>query len=348
MTQTDSIDYENLSKLEKLAYLFVALGPDVSAPLLKRMDDDIVEQVCKYMSSIHVLPSDLKKKIITEFSLMLSKKIGDTLNDEEQVKKLLSLAQGEDKAKETWDHALQDPVLSRMAKWFEGTETIKLFDAIKNEQTQTIAFIFSCIPSKKATELLALFPQEQQEDILVSLGTMQSIPVERMAEILQTLQGLTTSDELKTNDVPQQTTVEGGPASVANLLNSLKKEQKNGLLENLEKKDDALVKSIQKYLFTFEDLLTLKKEDVQKIIREVDTNDLVLALKGASKELLELILKSMSKRAAESLKEELENLGPAKVKDVEAARDKVVAAVRQLESNGQLVLGEGEDELMLP
>lgn len=347
MTQTDSIDYENLSKLEKLAYLFVALGPDVSAPLLKRMDDDIVEQICKHMSSIHVLPSDIKKKIITEFSLMLSKKIGDTINDEDQVKKLLSLAQGEDKAKETWDHALQDPVLSQMAKWFESTETIKLFDAIKNEQTQTIAFIFSCIPSKKATELLALFPQEQQEGILVSLGTMQSIPVERMSEILQTLQGLATVDAVKPSS-SQQATVEGGPASVANLLNSLKKEQKKGLLENLEKKDTDLVKSIQKYLFTFEDLLTLKKEDVQRIIREVDTNDLVLALKGASKELLELILKSMSKRAAESLKEELENLGPVKVKDVEAARDKVVAAVRQLESSGQLVLGDGEDELMLP
>ena len=348
MTQTDPIDYENLSKLEKLAYLFVALGPDASAPLLKRMDDDIVEKVCKYMSSIQVLPSDIKKKIITEFSLLLSKKIGDTINDEEQVKKLLSLAQGEDKAKETWDHALQDPVLSRMAKWFEGTETIKLFDAIKNEQTQTIAFIFSCIPPKKATELLALFPQEQQEDILVSLGTMQSIPVERMSEILQTLQGLTTADELEATNSPQQTTVEGGPASVANLLNSLKKEQKNGLLESLGKKDDALAKSVQKYLFTFDDLLTLKKEDVQKVIREVDTNDLVLALKGASKELMDLILKSMSKRAAESLKEELENLGPVKVRVVEGARDKIVAAVRQLEANGQLVLGGGEDELMLP
>ncbi|MGX8717182.1 MAG: flagellar motor switch protein FliG [bacterium] len=347
MTQTDSIDYENLSKLEKLAYLFVALGPDVSAPLLKRMDDDIVEKICKHMSEIQVLPSDIKKKIIKEFSLMLSKKIGDTINDEEQVKKLLSLAQGEDKAKATWDHALQDPILSQVAQWFESTETIKLFDAIKNEQMQTIAFIFSCMPSKKATELLALFPQEQQESILVSLGTMQSIPVERMAEILQTLQGLTTAEAVKTA-TPQTTAIEGGPASVANLLNSLKKDQKKGLLENLEKKNTDLVKSIQKYLFTFEDLLTLKKEDVQKIIREIDTNDLVLALKGASKELMDLILKSMSKRAAESLKEELENLGPVKVKDVEAARDKVVAVVRQLESSGQLVLGDGEDELMLP
>ena len=218
---------------------------------------------------------------------------------------------------------------------------------IKNEQAQTIAFIFTCVPPKKATELLALFPQEQQESILVSLGTMQAIPSDRMAEILQTLQGLTTEEEVKVPTV-QQVEIEGGPASVANLLNSLNKEQKKGLLENLEKKDDALAKSVQKYLFTFDDLLTLKKEDVQKIIREVDTNDLVLALKGASKELLGLILKSMSKRAAESLKEELENLGPVKVRMVEGARDKIVAVVRQMEMNGQLVLGDGDDELMLP
>ena len=95
-------------------------------------------------------------------------------------------------------------------------------------------------------------------------------------------------------------------------------------------------------------MLTLKKEDVQKIIREVDTNDLVLALKGASKELMELILKSMSKRAADSLKEELENLGPVKVKIVEGARDKIVTLVRQMETSGQLILEDGEDEPMLP
>ena len=102
-------------------------------------------------------------------------------------------------------------------------------------------------------------------------------------------------------------------------------------------------------MFTFEDLLTLTKEDLQKIIREIDTNDLVYALKGASQELLTAVLKSMSKRAADSLKEELEDLGPVKMKEVEGARDKIVAVVRQLEMNGQIVLGEGdEDELMLP
>ena len=347
MTQADSVDYNNLSKLEKLAYLLVALGPDLSAPLLKKMDDEIVEKICKHMSAIRVLTSDMKEKIIAEFSLMLSKKIGDTLNDDEQVKKLLSLAQGEVKAKETWDHAVQDPVRAQMEKWFQNTETIKLFDNIKNEQVQTIAFIFSCIPPKKATELLTLFPQEQQESILVSLGTMHSIPVKRMTEILQTLQGLTTVEGSKTS-CPASITIEGGPASVANLLNSLKKDKKEGLLGKLEEKDADLVKSIHKYLFTFDDLLTLKKEDVQKIIREIDTNDLVLALKGASKELLDLILKSMSKRAAESLEEELGSLGPVKIKDIEGARDKIVAIVRQMEINGQLVLGDEEDDLMLP
>lgn len=347
MKPTDSIDYENLSKLEKLAYLFIALGPDVSAPLLRRMEDDVVEQICKHMSAIHVLPSNVKKKIIAEFSSMLSQKVGDTLNDETHVKKLLSLAQGEDKAKKTWSQALQDPICAQMTKWIDSMETIKLFDTIKNEQTQTIAFIFTCVPPKKATELLALFPQEQQESILVSLGTMQSIPVERMAKILNTLQGLTPVDELKTPPL-QQVAIEGGPASVASLLNSLRKEEKKSLLENLEKQDTDLVKSIQKYLFTFEDLLTLKKEEVQRIIREVDINDLVLALKGSSKELQELILKSMSKRAAESLNEELENLGPVRVKDVEAARYKIVSEVQRLESEGQLVLGNKEDELMLP
>lgn len=341
------MDYEKLSKLEKLAYLFIALGPDASAPLLKRMDGATVEQICKYMSKTQVLPYDIKKKVITEFSSILLRKTGDVLNDETHVKKLLSLAQGEDKAKEIWNRALQEPVCDQMEKWFENTEMIKIFDAIKNEQPQTIAFIFTCIPSKKTTELFTLFSKELQESILVALGTMQSIPVDRMKEILQTLQGLTAVDTTKSTPL-SQTAIEGGPASVANLLNALKKEEKKTLLEDLEKKNTLLVKSVQKYLFTFEDLRTLKKEDIQRIIREVDTNDLVLALKGAPKELLTLIWKSMSKRAAETLKEELENLGPVKVKNVEAARDKIVSTVRQLEASGRLILGESDDDLMLP
>ena len=348
MTPGKTIDYENLSKLDKLAYLFVALGPEESAPLLKYLEDGLVEQICKRMATIHVLPNEIKRKIINEFSLLLVNKIPDTLNNEEQVKKLLTLAQGEDKAKLTWSNALQDPICAQMSKMFEQLEPVKIFDAIKNEQVQTIAFIFTCVPSKRATQLLAFFEKEKQEAILLALGTMQPIPVTRMAEILRSFTGLIDKKPTQVEQQPTQSLIDGGPAFVANLLNSLKKEDKTKLLENLGQKDTELAKSIQKYLFTFEDLLTLKKEDLQKIVREVDTNDLIIALKGAEKELIAAILQAMSRRAAESLKEELESLGPVKIKDVETARDKIVATVRQLETNGQIILGKDEDELMLP
>ena len=347
MTLEQNIDYENLSKIEKLAYLFVALGPETSAPLLKQLNDDIIQQVCRHMANIHVVPNDLKKRLVKEFALLIANKMGDTLNNEEQVKKLLTLAQGDDKAKDTWNNALQDPVCLQMAKTFEQLDPVKIYDTIKYEQTQTIAFILTCIPPKRATTLLNFFDKEKQESILLSIGTMQPIPISRMREILQMFIRLCENNIKK--DDKKENVIDGGPASVANLLNALKKDDKKALLEDLEKKNTDFVKSVQKYLFTFEDLITLTKEDLQKIIRDVDTNDLIYALKGASQELLTAVLKSMSKRAADSLKEELEDLGPVKMKEVESARDKIVAVVRQLETNGQLALGGGdEDELMLP
>lgn len=347
MSSEQNIDYDHLGKIEKLAYFFVALGPEMSAPLLKQLDDDVIEQVCRGMANIHVVPNDLKKRLINEFALLVANKMGDTLNNEDQVKKLLTLAQGDDKAKDTWDNALQDPVCLQMAKIFERLDPVKIYDTIKYEQTQTIAFILTCIPLKRATVLLNFFDKERQENILLCIGTMQPIPISRMREILQMFVRLCEND-IKV-DGNKESVIDGGPASVANLLNSLKKDDKKILLEDLEKKNTDFVKLVQRYLFTFEDLLTLTKEDLQKIIREVDTNDLVYALKGASQEILAAVLKSMSKRAADSLKEELEDLGPVKMKEVEGARDKIVAVVRQLEMNGQIVLGEGdEDELMLP
>ncbi len=346
MSAKQSIDYEKLSKIEKLAYLFVALGPEASAPLLKQLNSEVIEQLCRYMTHIKVVPSDLKKRLMNEFILLVSNELDDTLNNEDQVKKLLLLAQGEDQAKDTWVNALQDPVYLQMAKVFERLAPVKIYDTIKGEQIQTIAFILTCIPPKTATLLLNFFEKEQQEDILLCIGTMQSIPVSRIREILQMFTYLCENDTKEQSN--EQAVIDGGPASVANLLNSLTKEEKKGLLENLEKKNTDLVKSVQKYLFTFDDLLTLTKDDLQKIVREVDTNDLIYALKGASNELLTVILKSMSKRAADSLKEELESLGPVKMKEVDRARDKIIAIVRQLESSGQIVLGGDDDEVVLP
>lgn len=351
MRYNDSeISYENLTKIEKLAYFFAVLGPETSAPLLKQFDEERVEEICREMSKIHIIPQEIRVKILKEFSSLLETRMSDTINDASLIKKMLVLAQGEDRASTTWVNAFQDPLCIQLSRWIEKLEPVKIFDNLKHEQPPTIALILACIPPKQATSILTLFSPEQQEVILINMGTLRPIPPQRMNEIVHTFmqscafESKDTIQKLENVDAP---TFACGPASVAGILNALKKKEKTALLEGLTKKDEALLKSVQKYLFTFDDLLSLKKTDLQRVVRDVDTNDLMLALKGAKPELLEAIFKAMSKRAAESLQEELENLGPVKMKDIEAARDKVVAVVRNLESTGQLVLEGSDDELMV-
>ena len=342
MNNTSEIHYEDLDKLDKIAYLFVILGPEISAPILNRLSEENVKKICLKMTSIHIVPSLIRKKILNEFSLLLVKKLSEIRNDTQQVKKLLSLVQGNNKADSTWKELFKDPICVEITKLFEKIELVKIYDALKAEQNQTIATLLTCIPSKKATQFLALFPKERQEEILLNMGMMQPIPKSRLYGSVKMLSSLYEKKDDETPDF-----IDGGPASVANVLNAFSKDFKKTFIEDLGKQNKDLLKTIEKYLFTFEDLLKLKKEELQRVVREADTNDIVLALKGASSGILEVILKSMSKRAAESLKEELENLGPTKVKDIEAARDRIVAVVRQLEQNGSIVLEGDDDELMV-
>lgn len=339
----NAIQYQDLSKIQKLSYLFVVLGPESSAPLLKQFDEDTLENICREMSQIKVIPAEIKKKLLQEFSSVFYNCLDDVISDQQNIKKTLQLSQGEEKAQNIFTRVLKDPACTQMTQIFNQFSDIQIFNTLKVEQEQTIAFLLACLPPNKAKQILQLFDQEKKESILMKMGTMQPIPSKRIEQLLQIFQKLCVQ---KTKQADNQA-IEGGPMLVANILNSYKKDDKETLLSDLSKKDTDLTKAIEKFLFTFEDLAKLSKEDLQKVIREVDTQDLIVALKSAPDNLLNLITGAMSKRAAASLKEELENLGPTKLKDVELAREKIVTTVRGLESQGALILDNDENELLL-
>ncbi len=334
-------EYDSLTKTQKLAYFFILLGPEAAAPIMKQFDESKIEEICREMAQIKMIDRSTQTKIISEFSNIIGKSIEGVLGGADYTKKTLALAQGDYKAASILGKVLQDSSCSRFSKELESMDTRQIFNLIQYEQPQTIAFILSGLSLEKAVSLLSLFPGERKEDILVQLGTMEPISLEMIGKIVKSLQTEAREGENKAVDAI------GGPMAVANILNALDRDSQKLMLARLEEKDNALVGAIRKHMFTFEDLAKLSVEDLQKLSREIDTADLVVAMKSASQIVKNAIFGAMSKRAAEALKEEIEMLGPVRLKAIEAAREKIIQVVRKLEESGEITIGNSDENKLI-
>lgn len=341
LTVSKPNEYDSLTKAQKLAYFFILLGPEAAAPIIRQFEEDKIEEICREMAQIKMIDRSTQAKIISEFSNIIGKSIEGVLGGADYTKKTLALAQGDYKASSILGKVLQDSSCSRFSKELEYIDTRQIFNLIQYEQPQTIAFVLSGLSLEKAVALLSLFSGERKEDILVQLGTMEPISLEMIGKIVRTLQSSSRETETKAVDAI------GGPMAVANILNALDRESQKLLLARLEEKDNALVGAIRKHMFTFEDLAKLSVEDLQKLAREIDTADLVVAMKSASQIVKNAIFGAMSKRAAEALKEEIEMLGPVRLKAIEAAREKIIQVVRKLEEGGDITISNNDENKLI-
>jgi flagellar motor switch protein FliG len=208
----------------------------------------------------------------------------------------------------------------------------QIFNLVKHEQPQTISFLLSYLDSAKSAEVFALLGPDLREEVIERLGTIESTSLELVSKIARSLGR---HYDTKVRPAFHRS---GGVRAVADLLNQLDKEMSKNLLARLEERNAQLSSAIRKKLFSFEDLNRLQAADLQRVLREVDSANLAIAMKSASEGLRDRIYGSISKRAAESLKEELEMLGPVRLKDVEAAQDTIIQVVRRLEEEGQITL----------
>ncbi|MEO6875342.1 MAG: flagellar motor switch protein FliG [Opitutaceae bacterium] len=330
-------DYPKLNRQQKLAVFLIVIGPEAAAEVLRQFDDPEIEVLCREMSNLAVVPQSVHRQVLEEFSSVLAQSAGSTLGGVAYAQRTLEIAKGDYKASAIIGRVGGAPSASSMdvVKDISEMEARQIFNLIRHEQAQTVAFVLSYLDSSKSSQVFNLLPPELREEVLERLGTIESTSLELAGKIAQSL------GKHMDRKAKPAFHHSGGVRVVADLLNRLDKEMSKGLLARLEERNATLSAEIRRKLFSFDDLIRLQPSDLQRVLREVDSANLVIAMKSASETLREKIYAGISKRAAESLREELGLLGPVKRKEVDAAQDGIIQVVRRLEEEGQVTLDTG-------
>lgn len=329
------VAYQSLSRVQRLATFLVVIGPESAAHVLKEFDDESIELICKEMTVISAVEESLQKAAVDEFSSFVLSSYGSLLGGPLYTRRALEIAKGDFKATSILERIAPTSNSAEVIKEIEQMEPRQIFNMIKTEQAQTIAFVLSYLEREKAGPILGMFSQDLREEVIERLGIMEPTSLELINKVANALS--------KNLDTKQKTTLNksGGIRMVADLLNTLEKEDSKSILANIEERNPALGADIRKKMFSFEDLSRLELSDLQRIMREVDSGDLIVALKSATTVLRDFVMEAVSKRAAETLKEELEMMGPVKLTEVEAAQERVIQVVRRLEEQEEISLDGG-------
>ena len=318
---------------KKAAILLLALGEDAAADVMKNLEEAEIQQVGYYMSRFTDVSPEELDIVLEEFyrnSVMADE--GVSINaSPDFVKNALTKALGADRAKELSDNlsAGQDEAGLEALRY---AEPIMISNYIRNEHPQTIALILSYLKDvDQSSTVLRQLPESVQADVLYRMAVIESIPPGVVAEMNEVL-----TEEMKT--AGSMATSVGGVEPVAEILNSVDKATETRILASIEESNPDLAEQIRELMFTFEDMALIDVKQMQIVMKDVDQADMVLALKTASDAVRELIFGSMSSRAAEMVRDDLENLGPAKISDVEAAQQKIIKVVKKLEEDGSIVI----------
>jgi len=326
------IDYTKLSRQQKLAVFLICIGPEAAAEVLKQFDDPEIEMLCREMSTFPMIPEAVQKQALEEFSSIVATSVGSALGGLPFAQRTLEIAKGDYKANSIIGRVGPVGTSVEVIKDISEMEGRQIFNLIKHEQPQTISFVLSYLEPAKAGEVFALLSPDLREEVIERLGIIESTSLDLVGKIVRSL-----GKHFDTKVRPAFHH-SGGVRAVAGLLNTLDKDMSKTLLARIEERNAALGSAIRKKLFSFEDLNRLQPGDLQRVLREVDSGNLAISMKSASETLRDKIYAGLSKRAAESLKEEIELLGPVRLKDVEAAQDTIIQAVRRLEEEGQISL----------
>jgi len=327
---------------KKAAILLLALGEDAAADVMKNLEEAEIQQVGYYMSRFTDVSPEELDIVLEEFyrnSVMADEGVNIS-SSPDFVKNALTKALGADRAKELSDNlgAGEEEAGLEALRY---AEPIMIANYIRTEHPQTIALILSYLKNaEQSSAVLRDLPESLQADILYRMAVIESIPPGVISEMNEVL-----TEEMKT--AGSMATSVGGVEPVAEILNSVDKATETRILSSIEETNPELAEQIRELMFTFEDMALIDAKQMQLVMKDVDQADMVLALKTASDAVKELIFGSMSSRAAEMVREDLENLGPAKLSDVEAAQQKIIKVVKKLEEAGTITIaGAGGGDLV--
>jgi flagellar motor switch protein FliG len=323
-----------LNKTQKLAALLVMLGPESAAVVLKQFQPREIEAISREMARFNLITQEQQEDILLEFSEVALAASTAITAGPEVTRHTLEKAVGTFKASDILGRVIPTHAPLGTMQTIADMDPRHIFNLIRDEQGQVVAFVVSHLSSEKAAQVMALFRPEQRDQIIERLATLAPTPVEvaeRVVDVLNAKLGIKQTRAL---------TQTGGITTAADILNAMDKTVSRTVLTTMEERNPELCQAIRKKMFTFEDLLRLNAQSIQRIMREIDMRDLAIALKKASEALTKLLLSNVSRRAAEAVRDEVSFLGQVKLRDVEAAQFRIIDAVRKLEAEGEIDLDE--------
>lgn len=335
------MEYEALSSNVKAAILLVSLGKEYCAKIFKRLSEEELEKVSFEISNLQKVEPETRNKVVSEFCQTVSAKNYAAEGGLGFVKDVLDRALGQQKAYDIINKLNNSIQTTRPFQFIAKLDHKQLTNLIQNEHPQTIALIFSYLEPKKAAEALNSLPGEVQSDVIARIANMGRTSPEHIKEVEKILE-----KKLFSFGMSDYTKVGGINTSVA-ILNSVDRATERHVLETLEAKDSELAQDIKSKMFLFEDVAKLDRNSIQRVLRDVSTTDLTLALKGVSDEFANVIFSNMSTRLQEMIKEEMELMGSVRIRDVEEAQQRIVNIVRNLDEAGEIIILRGEEELLI-
>jgi flagellar motor switch protein FliG len=326
-----------LTGIQKAAILMISLGTHNSARIVQNLNEMEIERLTLEMSNVGKITSEQRDNVVEEFHQMCLASDYITHGGVEYAREVLEKALGEAKANEIISR-LASNLKMRPFDLVRRTDPKQLFSFIQGEHPQTIALIMTHLPSDRAATLLASLSQDRQADVAKRIATMGRTSPEVLKEIEKVL-------ERKISSLaPTDYTSSGGIQSIVDVLNRTDPGTVKVVMDALEQEDPDLAEQIKRQMFVFEDIITLDDRGIQLVLREVETKDLALALKGSNPEVVQKVMANMSSRASQMLKEDMEFMGPVRLRDVEDAQQRIVKVIRKLEESGVIVISRGGAE----
>lgn len=332
-----SLDYSNLTKAQKTAAFMVLIGAEAAAELLRYFNDMETEAIIREMASLPLIDQDAQKALVDEFRELIGTGVSSALGGLGFAKQTLDLCRGPQLAAHILQRAIPPSSSIDAVRELSFMEPRQIFNLIKSEQAQTIAFVLSYLDTNQAAEIIPLISEEKRDDVVQRLADMEPTSLDLVSKVMRNL-----NRHIDARQQQQALSRRGGAEAAAHLLNRLENKMGKSILTKIEERNAALGTAIRRKMFTFDDFSRVSSPDLQRILREVETRDLAISLKSARDSLKKSFFSGMSRRAAEGLKEEMDMLGPVRMKDVEGAQDRMIAAARALEEKGEVTLVEEE------
>ncbi|HUU27749.1 MAG TPA: flagellar motor switch protein FliG [archaeon] len=329
---------ESLTGIQKAAILIIALGVDASSAIFKNLNERDIEKLAVAIADLRDIPSAVSDAVVEEFYQMVLAQEYIAQGGIDYARSVLEQALGGPRAAQVLAK-VQSALHVSGFKLLKRVDPGQLLNFIMNEHPQTVAVIMAHLDSQQAAAILAELPEQLQNELIYRIATMGKINPEVLNDVEKVLESQLES--VLGQDLSQA----GGTSAVADILNLADRATERKILDNLVQKDPELATEVKNLMFVFDDILMLDDKSMQRVLKEVDTKDLSMALKGTSDEMKTKVFKNVSERVATLIQEEMDFMGPVRLRDVEEVQQRIVDVVRSLEEDGEIVIsGKGGAE----